>query len=80
MRVGLLYMCKNQRDLRVRRFRRVLCFEEGGERGPVSRDELAQNSLRVSDSEHRPLIWLTRFEQPGSERNPYRKYPPDSRQ
>ena len=52
-------MCKNQRDLRVRLVVRVLCFEEGDERGPVLSREQAQIALKVSDSEHRPLVWLT---------------------
>jgi hypothetical protein len=63
-------MCRNQRDLRVRNFGSILCFEEGDERGPVFGRERTENSLRVSDSELRWLIRLTQNFHSGSERNP----------
>ena len=72
MRVGLLYMCKNQRGLRAPEFAGVLCFEEGDEWGPVFSREKAQTTLRVLDSEHRGLVRLTQNDHPGPKRNPYR--------
>jgi hypothetical protein len=74
-------MCKNQRDLRILRFVRVLCFEEGVEWAPVLSCDLVENSLRVSESDLGCLIRLTQKNHPGSGRNPYHKleksnYPP----
>jgi hypothetical protein len=66
-------MCKDSRHLGARLFGRALSFEEGDKWGPVLSREKTQIALRVSDSERRFLVWLTRFGQMGSDRNPCRK-------
>jgi hypothetical protein len=64
-----LYVCRNQRYLRVRRFDRVLSFQEGDERGLVFSLESTQNALIFSDSEHPWSIRLTQNINPGSGSN-----------